>query len=107
MEAIDRLRRALQEYEIGGIKTTLPFFRAVVEDKEFIEGKLDTGFIPRFNERRKAKEISEISRDLAIIAAALGFSQKTKTAASENNLQNSKPSRWVSNGRSAAVSNRI
>ncbi len=41
-EAMGKLRRALQEYEVGGIKTTLPFFREIVEDAEFIEGKLDT-----------------------------------------------------------------
>ena len=31
------MRRALTEYEIGGIKTTLPFFREVMDDAEFIE----------------------------------------------------------------------
>ncbi len=51
-EAIDRLRRALDEYAVGGIKTTLPFFREVIRDEEFIAGRLDTGFITRFNERR-------------------------------------------------------
>ena len=54
-EAIDRLRRALDEYAVGGIKTTLPFFREIVRDAEFIEGRLDTGFIARFFERRAAK----------------------------------------------------
>jgi len=106
-EAIDRMRRALQEYEVGGIKTTLPFFREVVEDEEFIEGKLDTGFIPRFNERRKAREISAAESDMALIAAALGFTQKQKPAAVESQPDNSKPSRWVMTCRSAAFSNRI
>jgi acetyl-CoA carboxylase biotin carboxylase subunit len=105
-DAIDRMRRALQEYEIGGIKTTLPFFREVVEDQEFIEGKLDTGFIGRFNERKKPKELSETERDMALIASVLAFSQKSKTPAGDNHLNN-KPSRWVMAGRSAAFSNRI
>ena len=52
-EAIDRMRRALDEYAVGGIKTTLPFFREIVRDEEFVAGRLDTGFIPRFNERRR------------------------------------------------------
>lgn len=106
-EAIERMRRALQEYEVGGIKTTLPFFRAVVEDEEFIEGRIDTGFIPRFNERRKTREISETERDMALIAASLAFSQKTKSISAENQTNNNKPSRWVMAGRSAAFSNRI
>src|SRR6266404_6772380 len=42
-EAIDRMRRALDEYAVGGIKTTLPFFREIVRDEEFIAGHLDTG----------------------------------------------------------------
>src|SRR5204862_873909 len=78
-EAIDRMRRALAEYEIAGIKTTLPFFREVMEDEEFIEGKLDTGFIPRFNERKKPVELSDAARDLAMIAAALAYSKKQKS----------------------------
>src|SRR6266704_227625 len=52
VEAIDRMRRALDEYAVGGIKTTLPFFREIIRDEEFITAHLDTGFIPRFNERR-------------------------------------------------------
>lgn len=106
-EAIDRMRRALHEYEVGGIKTTLSFFREVVEDAEFIEGKLDTGFIGRFNERKKAQEISETERDMALIAAALATAQKSKTVSSENQKVEPKMSRWAMAGRIASFSNRI
>ena len=106
-EAIDRMRRALQEYEVGGIKTTLPFFREVVEDTEFIEGKLDTGFIPRFNERKKAREISKVENDMVLIAAALAYSQKTKTVSGETQSTEPKISRWALAGRFASFSSRI
>jgi acetyl-CoA carboxylase, biotin carboxylase subunit len=106
-EAIDRMRRALQEYEVGGIKTTLPFFREVVEDAEFIEGKLDTGFIPRFNERKKSKEISETERDMALIAAALANSDKSAAVAAGNQSNEQKTSRWAMAGRIASFANRI
>jgi acetyl-CoA carboxylase, biotin carboxylase subunit len=105
-EAIDRMRRALQEYEVGGIKTTLPFFREVVEDAEFIEGKLDTGFIPRFNERKKAREISETERDIALIAAALANSDKSATI-NQSQTNEKQTSRWAMAGRIASFSNRI
>jgi acetyl-CoA carboxylase, biotin carboxylase subunit len=74
-EAIDRLKRALDEYEVSGITTTLPFFREVVRDEEFIAGRLDTGFIGRFNERRAVQESAstQIESDLAAIAAALTY----------------------------------
>ena len=72
-EAIDRLRRALDEYEVSGITTTLPFFREIVRDAEFISARLDTGFIARFNERRSEPQISTEDTDLAIIGAALHY----------------------------------
>jgi len=46
-EAIARMRRALGEYEIFGIKTNIPFFRRVLEHPDFVAGHLDTGFIDR------------------------------------------------------------
>jgi len=103
-EAIDRMRRALEEYEVGGIKTTLQFFRDVMRDQEFIDGKLDTGFIPRFNERHKAAEIGETDRDIAIIAAALSYSAKqSKPAEATTRVE----SRWAAAGRMAAMQNRL
>jgi pyruvate carboxylase subunit A len=46
-EAIARMRRALQEYVIGGVKTNLAFHRAVMENPRFIAGSLGTHFIER------------------------------------------------------------
>lgn len=44
-EAIVRMKRALEEFEIGGIKTTRDFHIKVMEHPEFIKGKFDTHFI--------------------------------------------------------------
>ncbi len=104
-EAINRLRRALREYEVGGIKTTLPFFREIVEDEEFVSGNLDTGFISRFNERKKVKEIDETTRDLALIAAALAYRGTQKSIAGKP--QQATTSNWAMSGRTAAHRNRI
>ena len=84
-EAIERMRRALREYEVGGIKTTLPFFREVMRDEEFIAGRLDTGFIERFNARRDdaaradapAAAVQTDAPDIALIAAAIAYEQRT------------------------------
>lgn len=97
-EAIDRMRRALMEYEVGGIKTTLTFFRALMDDEEFIDGKLDTGFIPRFNERHKPVEITESDKDLAVIAAALSFQNVVTAASADVSSQNTR-SKWAMSGR--------
>jgi len=46
-EAIARLARALDEFVIEGIKTTIPFHKYVIRTKEFISGKFDTNFIEK------------------------------------------------------------
>jgi acetyl-CoA carboxylase biotin carboxylase subunit len=45
--AINRMRRALDEYYVTGIKTTVPFHAAIMRSGEFREGKYDTGFVER------------------------------------------------------------
>jgi acetyl-CoA/propionyl-CoA carboxylase, biotin carboxylase, biotin carboxyl carrier protein len=43
-DALRRLRRALAEFRVEGIATTLPFHRALLEDEVFISGEYTTGF---------------------------------------------------------------
>jgi acetyl-CoA carboxylase biotin carboxylase subunit len=47
INAIDRMRRALDEYYITGIKTTVPFHAAMMRNGEFRAGNYDTGFVER------------------------------------------------------------
>ena len=46
-EAIKRMARALDEYIIEGIKTTIAFHQKIMDNKDFIEGNFDTGFLER------------------------------------------------------------
>jgi acetyl-CoA carboxylase biotin carboxylase subunit len=50
-EAIARMRRALDTMVIEGIKTTIPLQRQIMDDRDFIAGRLDTGFMERFLKR--------------------------------------------------------
>ncbi len=110
-EAIDRLRRALDEYAVGGIRTTLPFFREIVRDQEFIDARLDTGFISRFNERRRdagvsaagvhEQEAQATKRDVAIIAAALAYSRAQRNRALSQ--QPNEQSKWKLAGRAVGL----
>ena len=109
-EAVGRMRRALDEYEVGGIRTTLPFFREVMRDEEFLAGRLDTGFIERFNQRRDAARAAargdedaddeNARRDVAIVAAALDYEKSSKVSAGANGAATPQPaSRWKTAGR--------
>jgi acetyl-CoA carboxylase biotin carboxylase subunit len=46
-EAIKRMARALDEYIIEGIRTTIAFHQKIMANKDFIEGNIDTGFLDR------------------------------------------------------------
>ena len=102
-EAIERLHRALDEYEVCGITTTLPFFREVVKDEEFQRGQLDTGFIERFNSRRASAPLAQPTKEethMAIIAAALDYrNRQLKVRQSSTSRSNS----WKLSGRHAAL----
>lgn len=105
-ESIDRLRRALDEYEVAGIKTTLPFFREIVRDEEFQAGQLDTGFISRFNERRSAAPVSgsedrdlQMRNDIALIAASIHYAKLQRHASRNAQATVETQSRWKMSGR--------
>ncbi len=68
--AIARLARAVAEYRIVGIRTTLPFFAWVLEQPAFIAGDLDTGFIDERMPQALGDPSPEMER-VAAIAAAL------------------------------------
>jgi len=48
-EAIARLRRALSEYTIEGVSTTIPFHRAIIDEKEFVAGNFNTDYVADTN----------------------------------------------------------
>ena len=45
--AIERTKRALWEFQIGGVRHNIPFHRVVMNNEQWISGKYDTSFIPR------------------------------------------------------------
>jgi acetyl/propionyl-CoA carboxylase alpha subunit len=72
--AIARMRRALDEYVISGIKTTLPFFAWLLAKPEFAEGRFHTGYLDEVLAQRNGRPFVEPTADqeeLAAIAAAI------------------------------------
>lgn len=110
-EAIDRLRRALDEYEVGGIKTTLPFFRQIVRDNDFKSARLDTGFISRFNERQGATGSSvnaeeQAEADIAVLAAAVHYAKVQRETIFSGRTDADVENRWKMSGRAAMLDRR-
>jgi acetyl/propionyl-CoA carboxylase alpha subunit len=72
--AIDRLRRALQEYQVRGIATTLTLFRALVEMDNFQQANFHTGFLDELLASRQLEELhgeqDPEAEEVAVVAAA-------------------------------------
>jgi acetyl-CoA carboxylase biotin carboxylase subunit len=80
--ALARMRRALAEYQVRGIETTIPFFQWILEDEDFVAGRFDTGFIDRKLGARNGDPLRMPDADheeLAAIAAA--FAQMAQSPA--------------------------
>ncbi len=69
-EAVARMKRALGEYIVAGVKTTIPFHIRVMNNPHFLEGTFDTNFIDTlfFREERE-RELPHF--DVAVITAAI------------------------------------
>lgn len=70
--AIARMRRALDEYFVGGIKTNLQLFRRILEHPDFIAARIDTGFLDRLLAVQPQTSIAADGlADIAAVSAAL------------------------------------
>lgn len=77
-QALDRARRALQDYRIVGIPTSIPFFLALFQDSGFREGHYDTGFITPEWLEAQVNDPSEDETELVNIAAAIAAYEAEK-----------------------------
>ncbi|KZX11193.1 acetyl-CoA carboxylase biotin carboxylase subunit [Methanobrevibacter curvatus] len=62
-EAINRMKRALSEYVILGVKTTIPFHKAIMKNQYFIDGHLHTHFIDEYRKGIEEEMIKVIAED--------------------------------------------
>jgi acetyl-CoA carboxylase biotin carboxylase subunit len=75
--AIHRLRRALSEMKIAGIRTNTAFFQEVLADEAFKAGNLSTGFLDRFFQTRKSQPEPDVEVEaVAALVAALEFMKR-------------------------------
>ncbi len=87
-EAIDRMVRAIDDYEIVGVETTLPFCKFVLQHDAFTSGNFDTHFIKHyFKPEYLSKETPEEAEVAALFGARLLTTMKAKKAVSIDSEQ--------------------
>jgi len=105
-EAIARLRRALEEYTITGIKTNVSLFRRVLSEPDFLRGEIHTKWLDELLQRPSsaAADSNDIRPtdsldDAAAIAAAIWYAEQAASPASYAGATSATPSRWKLEGR--------
>ncbi|HEX9200360.1 MAG TPA: acetyl-CoA carboxylase biotin carboxylase subunit [Acidobacteriaceae bacterium] len=75
-QVINRLRRALIEYFIGGIKTNISLFRRILLHPDFQAGRIDTGFLDRLLKEPPVGDARTARRTPIVALAAAIFAQQ-------------------------------
>lgn len=94
-EAIARMIRAIDEYDITGIQTTLSFGKFVMQHEAFTSGKFDTHFVNKYFNTDSLKNENEEEAMLAALTAVL-LLQKEKVAVTANTTTET-TSNWKKN----------
>jgi acetyl-CoA carboxylase biotin carboxylase subunit len=91
--AIAAMKRALGDFSIDGVKSTIPFCRFVLESRDFLEGNIDTRFVEKHFTPTSLKADNRDQQLAAAIAAVLmGVQRKQSQVASDG--MNRESSRW-------------
>ena len=94
-EAIARMIRAIDEYQISGVATTLPFCRFVLQHPYFVSGDFTTKFVDEyFNPEDLITEASTTEKKLAAAVAAQLLQQDADSQQPITSHQNNNQSKW-------------
>ena len=102
-EAMNRMKRALYEYKITGVKTSIRFLTRILETPDFVNGKYDTHFISKNEDfLMDAKNCDETCEDVVLIAVFMDYIDKLEKAGNAS-LQQLGSENWKNFGRKKGV----
>ncbi|MBM3779593.1 MAG: acetyl-CoA carboxylase biotin carboxylase subunit [Acidimicrobiia bacterium] len=101
--AVARMRRALGEYEIVGVRTSVPFFRWLLDQPDFLNARFDTTYLDRLLRERGGDPFlppRETDEEVAAVAAAL---HATLYASRQSDNPAPAPGGWRQHARTGAL----
>jgi acetyl-CoA carboxylase biotin carboxylase subunit len=101
-EAIHRMLRALSEYHIYGIRTTVPFFKRILHHPQFVAGDYNTHFIPNMEKEKDGDE----AKDELVALIAAGIKNYFESKGGLGLHQKQKTSNWKTQGRWQSLNKR-
>jgi acetyl-CoA carboxylase biotin carboxylase subunit len=100
LEAIERMKRALYEYKITGVKTNISFVQSIMKAQPFVDGNYNTHFIDdNIEELIKPDSSNDESEDIAMIMAYLDFQNRQHKRMDFSKQQSKSGSNWKNFGR--------
>jgi acetyl-CoA carboxylase biotin carboxylase subunit len=102
-DAVSRMLRALQEYEVHGVRTTIPFFLWLLRQPDFLGGRFDTTYLDRLLASRRGASFSEFSgADEQAITIATALDAMFRASSGSNGAVRHR-SAWTIAGRQEAL----
>jgi len=105
-ETIARLRRALEEYTVTGIKTNVGLFRRILDEPDFLRGEIHTTWLDELLGRPRSttspahkNPLGSAASDAAAIAAAIWQATQSASRSAAALTAGETPSRWKLEGR--------
>ncbi|MCB0118805.1 MAG: acetyl-CoA carboxylase biotin carboxylase subunit [Anaerolineales bacterium] len=96
-QAILRMRRALEEYKIVGVRTNIPFHQTLMDSHRFMGGQFDTRFVEERFSMEAASELTDKEAEIAAILATLVAHKQTELSAQivRKNERDASNWKWV------------
>jgi acetyl-CoA carboxylase, biotin carboxylase subunit len=97
-EAILRMRRALEEYKIVGVRTNIPFHQTLMDSHRFMGGQFDTRFVEERFSLERQDDARLHRQEMAAIMATLAFHQQAQRSANivRRNARDTSNWKWIS-----------
>ncbi len=70
-ETVSRMRRSLEEYVLRGVKTTIPFMKAIMQDQDFRAGRFDTSYLDTHPDLYNYDDVEQPEDLVLAISAAI------------------------------------
>jgi acetyl-CoA carboxylase biotin carboxylase subunit len=99
-DAAAKLKRAVDEYTVGGVRTNLSLFQRILREPNFLAGKADTGYLARLSPQ--ASTVADSHQEIAAIAAAIAWALDPASEKRERR-QVLSPSAWRKMARTEAL----
>ena len=96
-EAIERMLRAIDEYQITGVSTTLQFCAFVLKHKAFTSGKFDTNFIKNYFKPEMLDNLNEKEAEVAALLGSILTNKDAKILKQQDSSVHKERSKWKLN----------